>query len=394
MKVPSVENLAGLLLAFVMTTLLLYLPFFFIIACWCCALLVSIAPMRNNYELLYLIGGVLCLVFSLISYSIEDFSDFSNYRLIIQQVIENGVDFSVRGGEVGFYILVNFLVKLIGPYERVIHYSLLVIANVILYTALYRINPRNALLVFITAQFFYLLMITPFLTRQLLSLSVVLLSISIRNFRPVLYLCAFFVHFSALIPILVLSIPQRHFRNVAFLSSILCVALILAFTIRVEVFSFLVNNGFTPSFIEPKIRFYLRLFDESKFDVLALVSAIWIVILKFRYRLIPMKDSYEKIINIYFISAILIIASINIPILPTRIGFPLYYCLPLVFIWLPISPFKLKKIDAITVLIPLAFTFFLAGYRIYINDFTKPWLLLANKDLMMSNILDYLTHFI
>ncbi len=375
----------------VSVTLILYLPFVYIVICWVGSILFFVANSRQNYPFLYIFGVSLCFVFSLISYSIEDVSDFSNYRAIIQQVIELGVDFSVRGGEVGFYLLVSFLEKIVGPDERVIHFSILVIINIVLFTSLYRLNPKSALLVFITSQFFYLLMVAPFLTRQMLSFSIVLLSISLSRYKKLLYISAIFVHFSALIYIFILCIPKRIINSKAFVFYILIFAVLSSIVLRVEVFKTIVESGLTPGFIEPKVRFYLRLFDESKPDYLGLLMAAWPIIIKLIYRNESLGDRFEDVINIYFISALLFVSVVNIPILPTRIAFPLYYSFPICYIFFSK---RLRRWKDVFVISMMLFSILLSVYRIYLNDFSKPWLMLADGNIIMSDLFDYLKHFI
>ncbi|WP_432461107.1 EpsG family protein [Agarivorans sp. QJM3NY_25] len=348
----------------------------------------------KSYFIPFIIGLLLCLLFSLISYSIQDVSDFHNYRLIIQNIIANGIDFDVRGGEFGFHLLVYLLTKIIGSDERVVHYFVLVLTNFILFTALFRVNPKNALFVFITAQIYYLLMITPFLTRQLLSFSLILLSISFLRYRYLIWTLAFFTHFSALIPILGLLCANRLFKQNVFFVLPILISIILSFTLSVDFFHFLVDRSLVPSFLEPKITFYLRIFEDSGFDKLALLFVIWIFLLLYFYLGNKLDYVAKNVASIYFTSALLTLSTINIPILPTRLGFPLYYCLPIIFIVIPFSFNYMAIKKWLYVFTPCVFVLIISLYRVYINDFAVPWLLLAERNILMSPIIDYFTYFI
>lgn len=378
----------------VMFWLLFSMPSLFILFCWFGGLVIALTSDMKSYFIPFIIGLLLCLLFSLISYSIQDVSDFHNYRLIIQNIIANGIDFDVRGGEFGFHLLVYLLTKIIGSDERVVHYFVLVLTNFILFTALFRVNPKNALFVFITAQIYYLLMITPFLTRQLLSFSLILLSISFLRYRYLIWTLAFFTHFSALIPILGLLCANRLFKQNVFFVLPILISIILSFTLSVDFFHFLVDRSLVPSFLEPKITFYLRIFEDSGFDKLALLFVIWIFLLLYFYLGNKLDYVAKNVASIYFTSALLTLSTINIPILPTRLGFPLYYCLPIIFIVIPFSFNYMAIKKWLYVFTPCVFVLIISLYRVYINDFAVPWLLLAERNILMSPIIDYFTYFI
>lgn len=350
------------------------------------ALLILIISFVYPFKpLIFLFGILLSIYFGLISYSIDVVGDFLNYKENIASVINNGLDFSIRGGEFGYYIIVFVLSCFLNDSIEITHLVMLVIANVVFFMALFNVNYRLSIFIFFLVQLFSVLVINPYLSRQFLAVSFILYSLSINKGKSFLWFLSILIHFSSLIYIMILITSRRILNSKKCFFVLIFLSVFLFLTMNLEVLKIIISQSFLPEFINVKADFYLRMNDSNqKIDVIVLFFCFYTFYIKYRSLNISCSKKDENIINLFFISSILCFSFINLPILPTRVGFLTYYLSPLllIIVW--------KINHNIVNILFLIFCILMAAYKIYLNDFAIPWVLLSDGEILKHNFLYYI----
>ncbi|HAS8348795.1 TPA: hypothetical protein I7712_20410 [Vibrio vulnificus] len=354
------------------------------------SLLILMISLIYPYKPLIIVFGVLLSIYyGFVSYSMDSVGDFLNYKENITDVINNGLDFSIRGGEFGYYLIVSIVGFFLDDSVEMTHGTMLIIANLILFIFLYKINHRRSIFIFLLLQLFSVLVINPYLSRQFLAVSIILYSLSLNKGKSVLWIASILIHFSSILYMCVLLMSRKILRNKRVVLISIFTSLFLFFTMNLDMFKVVLNQNILPEFIKVKADFYLRMQDsEQKLDVFVVVFCIFTFFLKYKSCNTQYSEMEENILNLFFISAILCLSFINLPVLPTRLGYLTYYLSPLLLVFI-LRENKFNMLNAIN-LVFLCFCILIATYKIYLNDFSEPWLSLSDGDIITRELLFYI----
>lgn len=380
----------GVYLSLVFSSLYLSCVFLLIYSVW----LINTKDESDHFKSFIFISGIfIAIAFALISFSLEEISDFKVYKILISDVLNDGVDYNVRGGEFGYFIIVSLLGVIMNDNSEYVHISLLVISNVILFLSLYRLNYKLSIFVFFIIQSYFALWINPYLSRQFLSFTILILTLSIdrKYIKYILYVFATFIHFSSIIFLLFILIPSHVMRKRFLLIVLLVSSFILSLIFSLDVLKQIESYNLVPSFILPKINFYFRMYSDGDLgvDFISLFFMSYILYCKFGFKIGSNNLRNEKLVNIFFLSALLQIITMNIPILPTRISFFSYYFSMLLIIIINGRDLRFT-INGLAHCIFIVLFLFLSIYKIYINDYLEPWMLISNGNIFGAGLYDFL----
>ncbi|OCH28677.1 hypothetical protein A6E12_09305 [Aliivibrio fischeri] len=352
-------------------------------------LILILSIIYQNKPVIVIFGLLLSIYFSFISYSIDTVGDFLNYKENIALVVKNGLDYSVRGGEFGYYLIVLIFSYVFNNSIEITHIAMLIMANVILFLSIANIDFRSSIFIFLLLQFFSVLVINPYLSRQFLSIALVFYSLSIGRGKYAIWIISIFIHFSSLIYVTILLFSRGVLKSKRFYFIIISLSFLLFVSMNLDILKFILTQNILPEFIKVKADFYLRMqSSEQKIDFVAVVFCVYTFFIKYKMLRIKCSKIEEDIINLFFISAVLCFSFIQLPVLPTRLGYLTYYLSP----FLLILSWRNKKINILNFVnvLFLIFCVFITIYKVYLNDFSEPWVLLSDGEVLTHYFLYYI----
>lgn len=379
--------------------LFFYLPFWFLLFTPLFYLLsVSQSDRVLNNYLLFFYALLSVIVASFISMSVESVADIVAYKKIIESIVND--DFSSLSNlesiniEFVMYQFIDFISLVLSKGTENIRFTVIITINVIFFLFLYRTFNHSALIFFPVLQVFGLLVVFPFLMRQALSVSLLLLAVTYnkKNIKIILLVVSSLTHFSSVIFGLASLFHYKLKITTRFIDALIIFSFIMFFTLNVE---FVLKMGEYLKDI-PILKFFVYKisgwdsFEVGGFNKFNLFNCIAIM---FIYRFYNNNFSIKgRVAFILFLSALLNISFMNVPLLFNRFGFISYYMALLFYITMVVEVVNLKLIGRV-VLYFVILIWFLDFFRRIYGYAYGGWLTIADGDFYYKSMLYYMGAF-
>ncbi len=335
---------------------------------------------------IYAYGLLSCFVFSLVSMGVENQADILNYQNMIVGVGDGSLSLSDFRGEFIFYILL-LIVNWIGYNDLGFCYLLLLfLTNLIWFTFLYKTDYKTCLLLFSIMQLFSLIIVNPFLLRQSLSIAILLLGCRYLGWkRFFLFFVSCFIHLSSLllvIPLYALSKIRNYFFFRIVLVSAASLGFLLLSKTSVNILSDFFKGISSLNFIFIKLSFFYTSVEETPFQTYAFIIGLFSLLALFFWKEYKSLDS--DVTFVFFISCILCLMTLNIPIMYNRVGFLFYYCVPLlVYLLMSSRVFGLKfSYQNIVMFIPMLSVVYYTLVRFIEISSGESWLVVFDGNVL------------
>ncbi len=367
----------------------LCLPFFNYILFYVFTVLFVFISQRYGFfkHIEFLISFWLVFSSSILSISIDEIIDIETYFQLFDYLGQPETSIFAYKADILFSILIKIFSS-ISNNVHFIHFGFVFLGFSILICFLRKVNLNYYHLAFILFFFVTGIKTAPFLIRQNLSIYFLLLSslyIESNLLRRTFFISSVLSHVTSIIYLpLLLNSVSKVFNRKLFLV-LFPISLFLFLTINIENLVAVIRYLIDKYGMIPRISYYLFNLPEYSFSFSILITAILSFFITLS--MLDYDDGLSITRKMILLSCIFMISTLNIPTLHQRLGFIVYYYLPVV-IYVNYDCLKKKDINSLMYILLFIYCILRILHFIFTNDSNYIEVSLSNNNVASANMIN------